>query len=325
MPELWFERLNRRTGLPRWAGAVCFGAGPFILLAFPIAALYGDPIVLGSTAIALVVSYFTFYTTRYLRRVIVNLGEYTNEMSDEPAGWPEALELSHFASLRRILGVWVIQLVLVVPLFLFGAPGSLVANFISEIPFLWFNFVLGTFFWTFGFSMYSIYKMGNMPLKLKPYTQDKTLGLKRFASASLNFTLIYFMVVTSVVVPILFGGAIPFELALVFLTFYPLGLLLFLFPLRSLHAKLVEAKAKELAWLEPRATAVLKRLKSEEGNQIGQDIVNELTAIDKIERDISSIRTWPFDTGIIVRLSAIIFSLVAIMGAKILQIAVGIK
>ena len=182
---------------------------------------------------------------------------------------------------------------------------------IGEIPFLWLNFVFATFFWTFGYSMYAINKMGKLPLKLKSYTRDRTLGLKPFATASMNSTLIYFATTTSVIVPVVLGGSIPLELALLFLVMYPLGLVLFLLPLRSLHSKLVEAKREALAKVTPRYERLVEVVSG--GAKVDQEVANEMAVVDKVQRDVQRFRTWPFDTGIIARLLAIMISVTAIL------------
>jgi len=53
--------------------------------------------------------------------------------------------------------------------------------------------------------------------------------------------------------------------------------------------------------------------------EIDQRNVNEPTAIDKIQRDIQQIHTWPFDTGIVIGLAAVIFSLSAILLSAVIR------
>lgn len=53
--------------------------------------------------------------------------------------------------------------------------------------------------------------------------------------------------------------------------------------------------------------------------KIGGD--GKLTSIDKLQKDISQIRTWPFDTQILERLVAVIVTVIAIMVAHYIQVA----
>ncbi len=322
VPELWFEKLNHRVGLPNWAGAACFGLAPFLaLLTLPaLGSFVTSSEVIFQGVIDLNLALFTFYTASYLRRKLIGLIKYAGEMNNEPTETSTQLDLSRFSSTSRMILVYLVVNALVIPVFTLGQTGGpILASIEVQVPFLWFNFILATFFWTFGYSMYSIYKMGKLPLKLRPYTEDRTLGLRPFGKTSLNFTLIYVGVVSAILIPVIFGSALPLGLALGFLVLYPIGFLLFLLPLLSLHSKLVETKKKELAWIGPRATVVLQRVKALEGNQIDQLTTNEVSVLDKIRRDAQQIHTWPFDTGILARLVSILLSAAAILLTVIIR------
>ncbi len=308
IPEFWFERLNRRTRLPTWAAAILFGTGPFLLLVIIINFLSGQPIVdvrslLLSVFYTLGVSISAFYLGGYIRRRVEALMSYAREMTVERSVTGLPLDLSKLSSTSMIGLVWLVVLASTVAVFTIGATGgTFESNLVGLVPYVPSHFILATLFWIFGYSMYSISRIGSLPMTLKPYTQDRTLGLRPFASASLSFTIIYLALATLIVSLGSGGGEVLLHLELLTLVLYPLGLLLFLLPLWSLHRKLMEARATEFKWLEPRATSVLQRLKADQGMKIDPNMVYEITAIDKIERDISRIRSWPFDLGIIARL-----------------------
>ena len=320
IPELWFERLNRRVGLPMWAGVVAFGVAPFILLGLPFLGVVSPsgeglwdlaPYLLLTSLLALFISIFAFYTGRYLRREVRSLQEYAGKLSESSAKGTNSPDFSNFSSIRRTIVVYILLSALTVPLFVIGGTGTLLENLEGEVPYLWSSWILATFIWTFGYSMYSIHRMGRLPLRLKRHTQDRTLGLKPFATASLNSTLIYFGVVTTIVVAVAGGGAIPPSLAFFFLVLYPVGLVLFLLPLRSLHQKMIEAKQEELALTTPRYERLVEEVSR--GGKVDQTIANEMAVVIEIRREVQMIHTWPFDTGIIIRLAAVILSLTAIL------------
>ena len=309
-------------GLPTWADVIWFGWAPFLLLdliTLPASRFPEFSFVI-SNSLAFVVALFTFLTMRFLRREITGLMEYVRGLNNGSNETAIQLDLSGFSSTRRVILVYGVLLVFTVPLFAFGqASTPIIVNLVSEVPFLWFNFLLATFFWTFGYSMYSISKIGKLPLMLRPYTEDRTLGLRPFGKASLNFTLIYVGVVSTIVIPVIIGGAIPVGIALGFLVLYPVGFLFFLVPLFGLHSKLVNAKAKELAWIGPRFTVLLEKVKTTKGDRLDQTTVNEVSVLDKIRRDAQQIHTWPFDTGIMARLAAIVISVVAVLLSAIVR------
>ena len=63
----------------------------------------------------------------------------------------------------------------------------------------------------------------------------------------------------------------------------------------------------------------MERVKSAGDSPLGQDLQGELLGIDKIQRDIRSIRTWPFDAGAIAKVATIFFSVTAILLSKVLS------
>ena len=321
LPELWFERLDRLIGVPTWGGAVLFGWAPFPLLGFFPTALsfFPLPAYIAFTVVDLGLAFFAFYAASYLRRETMGLLKYVGEMGGAPDASSQ-IDLSRFSSTRRIGIVYVIALVILVPVYAFGQIGRTPLSALpEELPFLWFAFVLATFLWAFGYSMYSIYRMGKLPLKLRPYTEDRMLGLKPFGKASLNSTVMYVGVITAFVLPMAFGGTLPLELAVGFLVLYPVGFLLFLLPLLGLHSKLVAAKREELAWIGPRATSLLQKVKARGGDQFDELVAKEVAVLDVIKRDALQIHNWPFDTGILARLIAILLSVVAVLLSGIIK------
>src|SRR5438445_8441558 len=54
------------------------------------------------------------------------------------------------------------------------------------------------------------------------------------------------------------------------------------------------------------------------GRRVGEE---KLASIDKLQKDIGQIRTWPFDIQILERLVAIIVTVIAIMVAHYIQVA----
>ena len=320
---MWFERLNQKLHLTTWEGGLLLGAIPTLLLILT-SGPFANQSQIDQNAILYIATFILFsqfacYTSVYLRRSVERLVGHANILGSLGSGSASPLRLEGLTSIRRITATWIMLLSFLGPLFILGPGGSLFDNAVAEVPYWPLNFVLATFFWVFFYSMFSIYKIGKRPLKLKPYTEDRTLGLRPFGTASLQFTLVYLGIVTFLSLVIILGGVLPLTTALLVLLFYPLGILFFLLPLRSIHQRLTDAKARELAWLEPRATAVMERLKEGKAFQSDQQLVNELTMVDIVQRDIHQIHTWPFDTSIVVRLVAVMLSLVAILLSAIIR------
>jgi hypothetical protein len=166
--------------------------------------------------------------------------------------------------------------------------------------------------------------MGNLGLKLKPFGVDRLLGLRPFATASLGSTALYVGLVTLTFVPqVVFSVASLTPLILTF-AFLLLGLVFFVAPLISLRANLVRAKRDAAKWVGSWYTRNMEQMMARGDGPMEERLVNELVAIDKVQRDIQRMSTWPFDTGIVVRLTAIILTVVGIILARVITVALSL-
>ena len=189
---------------------------------------------------------------------------------------------------------------------------------------IFFSFVFATFFCAYGYSMYKIYVIGKLPLHLKPFTQDRTLGLKPFGRMSLQLSALYFFLVSSSFIPFSISYEQPPLVGLVLaFVFLSLGTFLFFAPLLGLRRHLLRAKTENMDWIAARYTALVTQLRSQPPSSGEEEILlgSKLASIDKLQKDIGQIRTWPFDTQILERLVAIIISVTAIMVSHYIQIA----
>lgn len=323
-PEVWFERLHHRVGLPLWAGALLLGVVPTILLlpvSYYLSGLWNEflssGIIFSSPLLALVIM-FAHFSVRYVRRRLMVLAEYADLIREDGL-------LTDLKELYRLRGVAVTYLLLmgtVQTIFIFFVlPGrySLAQKLGISLPFLFWNVFLCTFFWVWFYSIYKIYRMGKLPLKLRPFTEDRTLGLKPFGRTSLQLTGVYVAFLASIfVTTVPLSEYSPLVIALA-ISLLLLGLVIFFLPLLTLHSKLVEAKQQALQWISPQYVALVQKLRKDGLENSDEKLYHALAAIDKIQRDINQIHSWPFDVGIVTRLAAIIFSVVAILLASFVR------
>jgi hypothetical protein len=328
----WFDRAFARLSLPGWAG--------MLLCLIPFAGLYiiGSVLGLGSSQISLgsavtkTVSSLVFIEiiafplplgsmllTRYMNGRVGRLKEYANTLSRHPS----SLQLESQYRLSGILLAWAPFLVVLTPIF-YAFSGSSFLFWLFTLP-AWYYLMLfpATFLWTFCYAMFATSKMGKQPLELKPFTEDKTLGLRMFGTESLRLTGIYLLFVSLVIGGILFTSPIPFQIAVaVLLAFSLAGIALFLLPLLSLHHKLVQVKREKESWIGRKYTSLVAQLErnTESTREEKMLLASDLSAIDKVQRDINQIRTWPFDVGIIVRLVTIILLpvIISVVGQYVL-------
>ena len=212
------------------------------------------------------------------------------------------------------------------PTFALSSSGVPAAVNSAQTPaWLFFSAIFGNYIWMYGYSMVSMYRAGRNSLKLRPFTEDKALGLKPFGSASFQFSAVYFLIVIGAwgLGNVIYYANFPIEELLALITvFLSAGILLFIIPLLSLRRQLQGAKKRETRWLGMEYTKLVQRMKSTPKPTPEEDILfsSKLTSLDKLQRDVKQIRTWPFDVQILERFIAIIASVVAITIANFVKL-----
>ena len=319
----WFERAFRVLGLRFPLGVTIVGLLPALVIIFG-PTLVGYPAFGGERGLILGSIYFVtltiqLYGVRYVGRRIKSLKEYV-----ESTLAPNLkVDVSGLYELRGPIILFLVLAGTALPAYyiLYDIP---VAVKLIQLPcWVFFSFVFATFFSAYGHSMYKIYLMGKLPLHLKPFTEDKTLGLKPFGRTSLQLSGLYFFLVASSFIPFSISYDQPPLVGLVLaLVFLSLGTLLFFAPLLGLRRHLLRAKTENMDWIAHRYTALVTQLKSE-GPSSAEEILltNKLASIDKLQKDIGQIRTWPFDTQILESLAAIIVTVIALVVAHYVQVA----
>ncbi len=244
---------------------------------------------------------YILFSSRYIRRRVEELEQYALSIGADKS----RIRTSYLSDFRLILATWVVLLatgVVVLEPF-FNPAYSLVQNLLRELLYGYMRLLQATFLWIFLSSMVAIYKMGQLPLRLKIFTEDRTLGLKPFANTSLHLTTIY---VTAIILtfPIFLYPNFAVELSLTI--FLVPGLFFFLVPLFGLHKKMSEVRAEKFAAIGLRHSRVMSEVEAVGEGPLSEGLVNELLAIDAIKREIHQMHDWPFDIGTVARLTGIL-------------------
>jgi len=317
-------RRAARLRLPFWLWAIIIGFVPTRLLA-TLDYIIVPPAGLGGYLIdtALVLSIFLVYfvyAIHFISNRMERLDDYVNQISPDPP----ANRLRIPFRLANVFAVWVILLVAITLLFGFPSPTTIFSEHIAVIAY--FFLILASFLWVYGYSMYDVHRAGKLPLRLKPFTEDRTLGLKPFGTASLRLASIYavfpitwtFVELVSIDVEIPGGVSITFAPIRLTDIIFSVGLILtgivmFFLPLLSIRERLQEAKRQELSWVTPRYTTIITRVKEqvpktlpENGATQTQALADELTMVRQIQQDIQKIQSWPFDFGVVSRLATVL-------------------
>lgn len=193
---------------------------------------------------------------------------------------------------------------------------------------LWF-IVCCTFAWVYFGSIYGLYELGQKPLRLKPSTEDKMLGVRPFGDLSLSMSTVYF---SAMVILIMIGIASTIGSPIIgFVAFVPLlmafivvGVVFFISPLYTVHTKMIEQKEIERAELRKQAYKGVEG-KTEPGTRDTvvdmQRKLNNLTSLvtlEMAEKNLDSVPNWPIDTSILNRFATIIVMVTAIVLANLI-------
>ena len=321
---LWFERLYAALRLPFWVGAFVFAAGGFLAI------LVAVGLAVGFDLVAQFFSFFPFVTLiallaqgggRMARQRIEELNDYAEAMGGGK------IDLRPLYSLRNFVVVYVLMLAIIEPLYTFYAlPPTIPVEqrFAGTLPFVYWNLFVNALIWVWIYSMYSVRKIGGLPLRLRPFTEDRSLGLKPFGTFSLQLTGLYLTMMALIAIPNAAAGFQSLPLLFFFAGLLLIAPILFLLPLLPLKRKLQRAKRELMAKMGVRYTRAYERIDGNPNGQIAPAVVSELLALGEIRRDVQQIRTWPFDAGVVLRLSAIVISVTAIVLARIVQRLFGI-
>jgi len=176
------------------------------------------------------------------------------------------------------------------------------------------------FVWVYCSSIRGLHQLGKKPLKLKPFYEDRLLGLKPIGLLSLSFAVAYFGGMGLLALFPVTGSPYPMSLFYggLLSTITILGVVFFILPLFTFHNRMVEVKHREQKALQEQIAKAMKKT-TESSAQVSESSVSEteelLSRLTKIvvsditKREIEEIPTWPFDMPILRRLLASIVSM----------------
>lgn len=175
-----------------------------------------------------------------------------------------------------------------------------------------------TFIWTFATALLGLYNFGKRPLKLKPYINDRMLGLGPVGSLSLALTRSYFLAALLLAFTVLISPD-PASLALT-IAIIVMGILFFFLPLKTCHDKLSDAKSKIHGEISDELSALMRT----RDDRSTTDVSNGLTDIKSImilqmaEERARSIPAWPLDTPALGKFTLILVSVSAALISRVI-------
>lgn len=174
--------------------------------------------------------------------------------------------------------------------------------------------------WVYVSSLRGLQKIGKEPIRLKPFYEDKLLGLRSIGSLSLSLALVYFVSLIIVMI----GVSISPDLVstTVIGAFVLVGIVLFFLPLNAIHKQMIEERHRWQSTIQGQMMKLAQTPEtppSHEQEATLDDLhgslsdLRTLLALQMTKEDLNAIPTWPFDTRILEKLAVIILSVIGIL------------
>lgn len=279
---------------------------------------------------------YSFYAPRYMRRKLIETGRAISTLLPNRDAEFRRI-FAEVASPRPQLLAWLLFLVALLAAvnapaiagtapspFVFNAGSGTALEFVAGVydivSLAVATLALSSVVWTFWSISRGIHRFGQAPLALRPYYEDPFLGLKPLGALSLSLAFSYFGFIGLFLLVLSASPGTPTTADVVgvggFLSgLVLLGLVLFFLPLRGLHRRMVDQKREEMARLRPKLGPIY-----EEGGGHSPQEIAHLVQIDMIDRKVTAMAIWPYDVGILGRLSAITLSVTAILISRIIAL-----
>jgi len=283
---------------------------------------------------------YVYYAPHWMRRRVLETEPHLSALL--PGGKGEFRNLFRgIGGRRQQVAAWVIFYVLILvffsilPPFLAGPVGQPVAmpedplvELLAQIRGLVFVGVvalaLSSLVWVYLGTLRGIARIEAATLKLRSCYEDRMLGLRPMGSLALSMAAAYFgflafflLVLAVWLDPSSRAAALGFGFVGGLIL---LGVLMFFWPLVKLHRRMLQQKTTEHEQLG----RIFDQMVS---NPNELDSIGDLARLfrtDVMRREVARVATWPFDTGILGRLSIIVLSVTAAVITQYIVLFLGL-
>jgi hypothetical protein len=193
--------------------------------------------------------------------------------------------------------------------------GMAVVTFIATL-------VYATAFWTYLSGLWGVYRFGRERLILRPFYEDRLLGLRPLGHVVTNFALIF-----SVAITVTLGGEFVVGAAdsiAINLGIVALGVAMLFVPLRGIHSMMVRVKDEEQTRLSLKGEEFPRELMREESG--GEPSLSRIQGLLEVQRfqllkiEASNISEWPYEPGSIERLVAILLAIFGVLLGRLVEL-----
>jgi hypothetical protein len=178
-----------------------------------------------------------------------------------------------------------------------------------------------TLAWVAGAILLGLHRLGGMPLKLKPFEEDRSLGLRRLGHLAFTPLLLY---AAGMIPAVVIRGPTQIEDVFINIGVMLIIVVLLFASLTRLRRQLVAAKARHLAWARDLYVLALAPVRSAGSREALGAQAAELQAAEALERRVAIIQEWPFDEAIFRGIVAIVTSVSTALVVRLILSRLGL-
>jgi hypothetical protein len=182
--------------------------------------------------------------------------------------------------------------------------------------------VYGSAFWTYLSGLWGVYRFGRERLTLRPFYEDRLLGLRPLGHVVTTFALIFSVAITVTLNGEFVVGAadsIAINLGII-----ALGVAMLFLPLRGIHSKMAYMKHEEQTRLSLKGKEFPREVMY--GESEGEPSLSRIQGLLEIQRfqllkiEASNISEWPFEPGSVERLVAILLAIFGVLLGRLVEL-----
>jgi len=283
---------------------------------------FGQPLPLEQgLAVAFLFTAFlvlTLYSARYMRVVSLEVESSIRKLNPDFTEETYHQTFGGISNWKYIVLLTLALSVVYVPPRVLGATGPFsLFSAVVMIPIDF--FIIASSLWIYLRTLWGVYSFGAGPLQLVPFYMDRMLGLRPIGAMSLSFGIVYLALDSTALV----GGILTADLLNLLVLFgllVLLAIMLFL-PLYGIHRKMIHQKHEERVSLQRRISEIVTSSDSPDRSPTDLSDVTYLLAYKALSDEVSRIPVWPFETGRLERFLTVFLSILAIISARLIQIA----
>jgi hypothetical protein len=162
--------------------------------------------------------------------------------------------------------------------------------------------------------------LGRQPLALRPFDEDRSLGLRPFGNLAFELFVVY----VAIVVPPLIVTASNLASLVLNSGILALGVGLFFLSMYRLHRQLVAAKAEWWRWAQALTAEAMRPLKQEVSTAALEAQAAPLMSADSVGRHVAAIQEWPVGDGILRTVAGIATGVLTALVVRVLLTRLGL-